>query len=129
MAEYLSVCEGHIERLISSVSDSTGKMWPSVVDVWSLSYPEGNYVPQRVYRLIGAPRGSTLYWDQPILVSAYLISELTGKSLYAFYADSYVNSFLSRCIAENGMFQWGNHQYYSIFEQKIISFSGGYHEL
>lgn len=104
-------------------------MWPSVLDVQTGRYPESDHVPQRVYRLIGAPRGSTLYWDQPMVVAAYRLSKTTGDTEYAEAADDYVEAFLSHCVAEDGMFRWGNHQYYDVFEQKVVEFSGGCHEL
>lgn len=129
MTTYLPACECHLQRLTSAISDISGAMWPSVLDVRTGRYPEGDHVPQRVYRLIGAPRGSTLYWDQPMVVAAYGLSELTGKPQYAQAADCYVDAFLSHCVSENGMFQWGNHEYYDVFERKIIGFSNGYHEL
>ncbi|MEI6423239.1 MAG: hypothetical protein WCP55_13535, partial [Lentisphaerota bacterium] len=86
-------------------------------------------MPRRVYRLIGAPRGSTLYWDQPMIVAAKRLSELTGRPQYAQAADRYVDAFLSRCVSENGMFRWGNHVYYDVFENNIVEFHGGHHEL
>ncbi len=129
MTTYLSACESHLERLTSSMTDICGGMWPSVVDVRSGRYPAGEHTPRRVYRLIGAPRGSTLYWDQPMLVSAYVLTSLTGRPLYARAADRYVEAFLASCVADNGMFRWGNHEYYDVFERRIVAFSGGCHEL
>lgn len=104
-------------------------MWPSVLDVRTGRYPEGEHVPRRVYRLIGAPRGSTLYWDQPTVVAACVLSELTGNAAYAQAADRYVDAFLSRCVSENAMFRWGNHAYYDVFSRQVVEFHGGPHEL
>ena len=119
MSTYLPICEKHLQRLTSAVSDIAGPMWPSVLDVRTGRYPEGNHVPQRVYRLIGAPRGSTFYWDQPMVVAANLLTELTGNPEYVQSADLYVEAFLSQCVAENGMFRWGNHAYYDVFSHRI----------
>jgi hypothetical protein len=129
MTDYLSHCESHLQNLISATSRTGGAMWPSVLDTRTGIYPEGDHVPQRVYRLIGAPRGSTLYWDQPTVVAAETLSELTGDRLYSRAVDRYVDAFLSRCVAENGMFLWGNHCYYDVIEGRIVSFSNGHHEL
>lgn len=126
---YLSKIESHLARLMSAVVDPHNPMWPSVLDVRTGRYPDGDHIPKRVYRLIGAPRGSTLYWDQPLVVAAHALSELIGVPAYAQAADAYVRSFLDRCVAPTGMFQWGNHQYYDLFDRKIVSFSGGHHEL
>lgn len=118
--------EPHLQRLAARAVDD---LWPSVVDVKTGRYPEGDYTPRRVYRLIGAPRGSTLYWDQPLVVTARLISEMTGRQQYAEAAGRYLAAFLDRCVAENGMFRWGNHCYYDVFEHRVVEFHGGVHEL
>ena len=129
MTSYLPKCESHLQGLISAASDSGSAFWPSVVDVRTGRYPEGDHVPRRVYRLIGAPRGSTLYWDQPMIVAAYGISEETGQARYAEAADRYIDKFLSRCVADTGMFRWGNHAYYDVFRNEVVEFHGGHHEL
>ncbi len=129
MTHYLPYCESHLKQLISATSETGGAFWPSVLDVRTGRYPDGEHVPRRVYRLIGAPRGSTLYWDQPMVASAYALSQATGDPEYARAADNYVEAFLSCCVAENGMFQWGNHIYYDVREQRVASFNGGHHEL
>jgi hypothetical protein len=115
MTVYLPKCESHLRRLMSATAETDGAFWASALDVRTGRYPEGNHLPQRVYRSIGAPRGSTLYWDQPMIASAHALSELTGDPQYAQAADRYVDDFLSRCVAQNGMFRWGNHQYYPEF--------------
>ena len=129
MMTYLPAIECHLRRLISAAADLDGAMWPSVLNVRTGQYPEGEHVPRRVYRLIGAPRGSTLYWDQPMVVAAGIVSELTTKPEYAHAADLYVEAFLSQCVSENAMFRWGNHAYYDVFGHQVIEFQGGPHEL
>ena len=129
MTNYLLKCERHFQRLISAVSETGGTFWPSVLDVRTGRYPEDDHVPQRVYRLIGAPRGSTLYWDQPSIVATHGLSELTGHKRYAEAADGYIEAFLSRCVADNGIFRWGNHAYYDVVRDEVIEFHNGYHEL
>lgn len=129
METYISKCESHFQRLMSATMETGGAMWPSVLDARTGGYPDGGHVPKRVYRLIGAPRGSTLYWDQPMVVAAYTLSALTENTEYARSADDYIQAFLEFCVAQNGMFRWGNHQYYDVFERKVIEFSNGYHEL
>jgi hypothetical protein len=129
MLSYLPTLESHLRGVIAAIDDPATPMWPSVVDTRTGRRPEGAEAPRRVYRLIGAPRGSTLYWDMPLLAAAERLSELTGDARYAGAADRYVESFLDRCVAENGLFQWGNHQYYDVFEKTVVSFHGGVHEL
>ncbi|MCF7853868.1 MAG: hypothetical protein K9N51_03650, partial [Candidatus Pacebacteria bacterium] len=129
MTQYLSNCASHLRGLISAASEIGGAMWPSVVNTQTGRLPEGNHLPQRVYRLIGAPRGSTLYWDQPMIVAAYSLSKLTADTQYAEAADDYVDAFLSLCVADNGMFRWGNHAYYDVFREEVVEFHQGHHEL
>lgn len=129
MSTYLTAIEAHLQRLTSSVTDVAGAMWPSALDVRTGRYPEGDHAPQRVYRSIGAPRGSTLYWDQPMVVAAKALSELTGRPQYGQAADRYVDAFLSQCLSESGMFRWGNHAYYDVFGHTVVEFHGGPHEL
>ncbi len=104
-------------------------MWPAVLDTSTGDYPPGEHAPRRVYRLIGAPRGSTLYWDQPSLVAADALTTLTGDNRYRAAGERYLRAFLAQCVNEIGLFQWGNHQYYDVFAGQVVSFHGGPHEL
>ena len=103
MTDGLKMCGSHLRRLTAAAAQTGGAMWPSVVDVRTGRMPEGAPVPRRVYRLIGAPRGSTLYWDQPLLVAAFGLSRASGDPAYAQAADRYVAAFLEHCVAANGM--------------------------
>lgn len=130
---YLELVENHFQKIAESGTDVYGPfhtpMWMSVIHTKTGRPPEKPHTPQRVYRLIGAPNGSTLYWDQPMVVAAHELSRTTGKPEYARAADAYINAFLKRCVDEQGIFQWGNHQYYDVYEDKVIRFNNGYHEL
>ena len=74
---------------------------------------------KRVYRNIDAPGGSTYYWDQPLFSVAYMLG---GE--YAAFADNAFQEFLSKCLAENGMFLWGNHYYYHEEKHCVVKFIG-----
>lgn len=130
---YLPVIETHLKQLTTSGLDVYGPrktgMWMAVIDTRTGRHPEFEHVPKRVYRKIGAPRGCSLYWDQPMLVAAYRLSELTGDPRYRTAADRYIRDFLATCVDADGMWQWGNHAYYDAFEDQVVTFSGGYHEL
>lgn len=130
---YLPRIETHLRRLTTSGLDVYGPkrtaMWMAVIDTRTGRHPEFEHTPRRVYRKIGAPRGCSLYWDQPMIVTAYRLSRLTGKPEYAAAADRYLRDFLAACVDRSGMFQWGNHCYYDAFEDKAAPFSGGHHEL
>ena len=133
VSSFLDKIASHFDRLAAAGagqrSGAAAQMWVSAVDMHTGCPPGVEHIPKRVYRLIGAPRGSTLYWDQPLVVAAYGLTDLTGKPQYAQSADRYIEAFLARCVAGNGMFQWGNHRYYDVFDNRIVAFSGGDHEL
>lgn len=133
MSNVVEAIASHLKRVMTAEVDrlapESAAMWPAAIDTRTGRMPAGEHVPRRVYRLIGAPRGSTLYWDQPSVVAAYAMSRLTGDAAFAAAADRYVQAFMARCVDDAGMFQWGNHQYYDLFENKVIAFTNGYHEL
>lgn len=130
---YLPLMESHLGKLTTSGLDVYGPkhtaLWMAVIDTRTGRHPEFPHTPKRVYRLIGAPRGSALYWDQPLIVAACRLSEITGNPDYTRAVDRYLDDFLAACVAPNGLFQWGNHCYYDAYEDKLVPFSGGYHEL
>ncbi len=128
-AMFTAEVESHLRALATLRENVAGAMWPSVLDVRTGDYPGDDHIPERVYRLIGAPRGSTLYWDQPQLVAAHALSRLTGDRAYGEAADRYVQAFLDACVADNGVFAWGNHVYYDVFSRQVVRFCDGHHEL
>lgn len=133
MPSCLPMLTSHLHRLSTALSGRDEvpptALWPSVLDLRTGFYPAGDEAPRRVYRLIGAPRGSTLYWDQPLLVAAHAVAAATGQPTLTTAAERYVAEFLATCIAPSGMWLWGNHQYWDVFTRRIVSFSGNYHEL
>ena len=132
-AGYLKLMQNHFAKVISSGTDTYGTdksgLWLAGIDINKGGQPaKADPAVKRTYRLIHAPRGSNLYWDQPALVAAYNLSRVTGDDRYRQSADLYVRDFLKRCVAPNGLFLWGNHIYYDVFTDKVITFTGGYHE-
>lgn len=125
----------HFDRFLAVGLDTYGPactaMWVSSVDIRRGGMPESPDPREpRVYRLIHAPRGSTLYWDLPLLVCAHHLSGLVGRTSYGDAADGYVAAFLDRCVSPaNGLFLWGNHIYYDVTADENVYFSGGPHEV
>lgn len=132
--EYVPLIGGHFDKVFRAGTDVYGQdrsgLWLASIDIRRGGQPErADPAVKRTYRQIHAPRGSNLYWDQPALVAAHNLSRLTGDPRYGEGADRYVRDFLERCVSpENGLFLWGNHLYYDVFEDKIVAFSGGHHE-
>jgi len=128
---YTPMVESHLRAVMESGTDVYGPvmtgMWVASMDTRTREHVLDNK-PRRVYRLIGAPNGSTLYWDQPLVVAAFEVSRLTGDGRYAKGAEAYTKAFLECCVKDD-MFEWGNHKYYDVMKDEVIGFSGSYHEL
>lgn len=84
----LSLIRRHYDGVLRAGTDTYGQqhtaMWLASIGICNGGLPEAPS-PQktRVYREISAPRGSTLYWEQPAGAAAYHLSILTGDSRYS----------------------------------------------
>ncbi|MBN2449932.1 MAG: hypothetical protein JXR77_06065 [Lentisphaeria bacterium] len=127
--------QSHLHRMLEVGRDAHGPhhtaMWLSSVDLHRGGMPEAvDPCRKRVYRLIHAPRGSTLYWDQPLLLAAHRVAARGGESRFSEAADAYVRDMLRLCVSPaNGLILWGNHMYYDVETDRVVSFSGGPHEV
>jgi hypothetical protein len=128
---YVRLATSHFDKLLANGLAVYGKrpcaMWMASLDTRTGRYPENDARPpaigQRVYRSIDAPRGCSLYWDQPAIVAAHALSAVTADPRYATAADAYVRDFMDRCVADNGIFLWGNHYYYDAFRHCAVGFA------
>ncbi len=132
----LPLVRAHMDALLHRGTDRYGPRhspaWVASLDLRTGSYPtNAPHAPlgQRVYRDIDTPFGSSLYWDQPLLVTAYNLSRMTGDASYATAADAYLLDFVAHCTGDTGLFQWGNHLYYDVFKDEVAAFHGGPHEM
>ncbi|MFS0727540.1 hypothetical protein [Paenibacillus sp. 1P07SE] len=131
-SHHTALLTSHFKKQLEFGLDRYGEkstpMWMASLDVRTGAYPLNDTRPaeigQRVYRKIDAPRGSTLYWDQPLAVAAHALSARTGDPSYAQAADAYVDYFLANCVASNGLFLWGNHYYYDAYLDQTVRFGG-----
>ncbi|MBZ0303019.1 MAG: hypothetical protein K8J31_24955 [Anaerolineae bacterium] len=98
----------------ASLDAATGMYAPNV-----LPSPD---IPPRVERYIHAPGGVTLYWDQPHLAAAHVLSTRTGTARYADAADAYIRAFLDRAVSSCGLFLWGNHYFYDAERGEMVWF-------
>jgi hypothetical protein len=137
----------HFDTYLRHCKDTYGRketaMWISSIDLESgrMSDPGDRRIDQiemtvapkkgcgvrpgkRVYRNIDAPRGSSLYWDLPLILAAHRLSVRTGSELYRERADSYLHDFLGRSVAPNGLLLWGNHYYYDVVRDETMWFHG-----
>jgi hypothetical protein len=132
--DYLSLIRNHYDGVLRVGTDSYGEqqtaMWLASIDIENGGLPPAPYpAKRRVYREISAPRGSTLYWEQPAVAAAYHLSTLSGDARYARAADDYLGGFLARCVSPNDLFLWGNHCYYDVVTDEAVHFSGSAHEV
>src|SRR5690554_2103863 len=96
---YLPLILSHLESLAVHGTDRYGEihtpMFMATLDPITLSYPEDDTRPedykQRAYRLIHAPRGSSAYWDQPMLSAIYTLAEKTEIPSLVAAADLYLD--------------------------------------
>lgn len=108
----------------------TTAFWMASLDTRTGVYPEDDsrpdHLPQRAYlnRHVDAPKGATLYWDMPAIVTAFELSKRTGDAWYQQKAVAYMQDFLERSVANNGIFLWGNHYYYDAFRDSTVWFGG-----
>lgn len=122
---YREMIANHFDRFLAIGTDQYGEdknaMWLASVDLRRGGQNENiTNGSRRVYRRIHAPRGSNLYWDVPLLVAAYDLTERTGDRVAAAGADACVDAFLERCVSDkNGLFLWGNHIWYQVFDDQI----------
>ncbi len=129
---FLEAVKNHFDKLLANglavYCPQAPKMWMASLDVRTGGYPENDvrpeHIPRRHYRAIDAPKGCSLYWDQPSLVAAHFVSNITKNTKYAVAVGAYVEDFLDNCVAENGMFLWGNHYYWDAFQGKTMRFVG-----
>jgi len=128
--DFLTCVQSHLDKLLANGTAPFGPdpcgMWMASLDTKTGRYPEDDsrpkHIGKRVYREIDAPKGCTLYWDQPQIVAAHALSRQTGDSRYTEAADAYVEAFLERCVAKSGLFLWGNHYYWDAFRGTVMRF-------
>ncbi len=128
----IAAVRSHFDRLLATglavYGPRPSAMWMASLDTRTGRYPADDarpaHLPKRVYRNIDAPKGCSLYWDQPSVVAAHALSAATGDDRYSAAADAYVRDFLARCVAANGILLWGNHYYYDAFRDAVMFFGG-----
>lgn len=132
--DFLAMVRSHLDRVTSTglavgYGPDDTPMWMSSLDIHTGRYPANDTrppdIPKRVYRFIDAPRGCSLYWDQPQVVAAHVLSQLCGDERYARAADAYTGAFLDRCVSRpTGLLLWGNHYYWDAFAGCVKCFPG-----
>lgn len=102
-------------------------LWISSVDHNTGRHPEGERpegIEKRCYRWIESPFGSNLYWDLPLVAAVELLGRVDHTEALTRCATSYIEDYLARAVAENGLILWGNHYYYDAVSGEVVWFTG-----
>ncbi len=75
------------------------------------------------------PAGANLLSDQPTLKTLYAASQVTGEPRYARFVDNYIGWYLANLVDEKGLFWWGWHRHYDVFQDKMLGHLGNPHEI
>lgn len=129
-SEIIDQIKQHFDTIITHGTAQDGPdpnpMWMASLDVRTGRYPENDlrpaHISPRVDSYTHAPGGATLYWDQPHLVAAHNLSDITGDQRYAEAANAYIRAFLQRSVANCDLFLWGNHYYYDVYQGETVWF-------
>lgn len=135
-SDHVAKIRSHFDKLIEHGRDRYGPkptaLWLASIDIrQGGQFEPAPVASRRTYRTIHAPRGSTLYWDQPLIGAALGLSKTTGEAAYREASVEYVRAFLDCCVDEDytGMFEWGNHLYYDVFTNSIANIFDPIHEI
>ncbi len=127
-SRYLTAVETHFAALLTQGrpqrrEGNFSAMWMSAVDLRTGTFPTTEPAAgKRVYRNIDAPRGCSLYWDQPAIAAARLLGR-TGRGHEAATAtEAYISEFLERSCSATGLFLWGNHYFYRPDLDSVVKF-------
>ena len=122
----------HFLTLTQSLTDQYGaennpfwlSMWDLDTEVYPFDFSRPDSIPCRVYldRSVDAPAGATLYWDLPNIAAAVELSRQTGNMEFEKAAKQYVELYLEKNTAKNGIILWGNHYYYDVIQDKTLKF-------
>lgn len=126
MTQFTKLINLHFETIFKKnlIFAGSTPMWKASLNINDGKCENNEKSSTTHYRSINAPSGCNLYYDQILLVSAYVLSKIKGDKSFAEAADRYVNFFLENCVAKNGIFLWGNHYYWDIFRNCVVKFTG-----
>ncbi len=74
------------------------------------------------------PRGADLLVDQSTLEILDVLSGITGEARYAAFAERYARAAMS-LVDDKGMFWWGWHRFYDVFDDRMSGSHGNHHEI
>jgi hypothetical protein len=128
-ASYVRQCA---DLLLEHGTDRYGKLrrplLVAILDVRSRACPSPDVLkpeqpgrePLAEPRLCWKVQGADFYMDQITLDVLYLLSDTSGDTRYAAFADAYLREAMS-LVDEKGLFWWGSHRCYDVFADEMRS--------
>lgn len=120
-ASYVKECLDILtEHGVDRYGDVHAPILVSILDVETRTCPPLPETLDEYFRVTRrdrrSPGGSNLLTDQPTLKTMYALSDITGKSDYADFADRYATYVMKNLVDEQGFFWWGWHRHYDVFK-------------
>jgi hypothetical protein len=135
--KYLTPARACLDNLIEYGRDTYGPVkspiFVSILDVNTRICPQKPLPLDEQWRVIRPerrnPAGANLFTDQSLINSLFLMSELTGNDAYSKAADEYMDYYLKRLIDKKGLFWWGGHRHYDVYQDKKTGHLLNWHEI
>ncbi|NND07038.1 MAG: hypothetical protein HKN87_11720 [Saprospiraceae bacterium] len=124
LGKYTSYVKECLDILMEHGVDRYGEvhapMLVSILDVETRTCPSTPKKLDEYFRVTRrdrrSPGGSNLLTDQPTLKAMYALTNLTGNSDYAAFADHYSSYVLKHLVDDQRFFWWGWHRHYDVFK-------------
>ncbi|MGA2070123.1 MAG: hypothetical protein ABSG97_02135 [Sedimentisphaerales bacterium] len=135
--KYFAPVKTCLDNLIEYGTDTYGPVKSpilvSIIDVNTRSCPQNPLPLEEQWRVIRRerrnPAGANLFTDQPLINSMFLMSELTASKTYSTAANNYIDYYLKNLVDKKGLFWWGGHRHYDVYQDKMTGHLENWHEI
>ena len=120
---YLSPVEACLETLMTYGTDRYGArhtlILVSILDIESRECPANPLPLDQQWRAQRPMRrnlaGANMLMDTSTLKTMYHLSEVTGGTKSANFAETYMDYYMTHLVDEEGLFWWGWHRHYDVY--------------
>ena len=134
---YLSPVEACLETLMTYGTDRYGAIHApilvSILDIESKECPVSPLPLDQQWRVQRPMRrnlaGANMLMDMSTLKTMYHLSEITGITKSANFAQTYMDYYMMHLVDEKGLFWWGWHRHYDVYKDQMTGHGGNVHEL
>ena len=135
--KYLTPVRTCLDNLIKYGTDTYGPVkspiFVSILDVNTRSCPQNILPLDEQWRVIRRerrnPAGANLFTDQPLINVMYVMSDLTASDTYSTAANNYIDYYLKNLVDKKGLFWWGGHRHYDVYQDKMTGHLLNWHEI